>query len=162
MSAEAARATQAAALAAKHAYWQTPSHKCSDPAEWLAYADKARAAAQAHDAARIAYFAAEQAARARAAELTTAETNAAAEGRRDSAVPSGGLLDAALDEHLKRGGRIMFWTCPNGCRDIVDWNHDGGKSVATCRKCGTSNAPAEARKSPECAGSEGGNSNDQG
>jgi hypothetical protein len=58
------------------AYWRTPARNSTDPAEWLEYADKARAAAQAHDAARIAYFAAEQAARARAAELTTAETNA--------------------------------------------------------------------------------------
>ena len=43
-----------------------------------------------------------------------------------------------IDEYLKSGGRMVFWTCPNGCRDIVDWNHDilGGKSVATCRKCG--------------------------
>lgn len=45
----------------------------------------------------------------------------------------------AIDEHAERGGRVVFWTCPNGCRDVVDWNHDGGKSVATCRKCGASN-----------------------
>jgi hypothetical protein len=50
----------------------------------------------------------------------------------------GGLLDA-IDAHTKRGGRMVFWTCLNGCRDIVDWKHEGGKSVATCRKCGATN-----------------------
>lgn len=64
--------------------------------------------------------------------------NAGVEPRRDSDVGSD-LLDA-LDDFGKRGGRMVFWTCPNGCRDMVDWNHDGGKSVATCRKCGTSNS----------------------
>jgi hypothetical protein len=66
--------------------------------------------------------------------------NAGVEPRRGSDVGSDPLLDA-LDEFGKRGGRMVFWTCPNGCRDIVDWNHDGGKSIATCQKCGTSNMP---------------------
>jgi hypothetical protein len=52
----------------------------------------------------------------------------------------------AVDEYGKRGGRMVFWVCPNGCRDIVDWNHEGDKSVATCRKCGASNAGHEARR----------------
>jgi len=42
----------------------------------------------------------------------------------------------AIDEHIKNGGRMVFWTCPNGCRDDVKWYHKGGISVATCRKCG--------------------------
>jgi hypothetical protein len=49
------------------------------------------------------------------------------------------LVDV-LDEFTKLGGRVVFWTCQNKCGDLVDWNHDGGKSVATCRKCGNSNA----------------------
>jgi hypothetical protein len=71
-------AQEAAGYAAMHAYAWWPTQDCTDPAVWLAHADRTRAAAQAHDAARIAYFAAEQAARARAAELTTAEANAPA------------------------------------------------------------------------------------
>ena len=69
----------------------------------------------------------------------TVKANAEVEPRRDSDVGSDLLLDA-LDDFGKRGGRMVFWTCPKGCRDIVDWNHDGGKSVPTCRKCGASNS----------------------
>jgi hypothetical protein len=56
------------------------------------------------------------------------------------------LLFRSLREYAKRGGRMVFWTCPKGCCDIVDWNHDilGGKSVATCRKCGTASNQADA------------------
>ena len=50
------------------------------------------------------------------------------------------LLDAALKDFFKRGGRMVFWVCSNGCRDIVDWSHKDGKSVATCRKCGATNS----------------------
>jgi len=50
------------------------------------------------------------------------------------------ILFAAIDEYVKRGGRMVFWTCSNGCRDFVDWQHEGEKFVATCRKCGRSNA----------------------
>ena len=49
----------------------TPTTDNPYPADWLDYADQARAAAQAHAAAEKAYAAAEQAARARAAELAT-------------------------------------------------------------------------------------------
>ena len=78
MSADAHRiidlADNASAIAwdaAGDATWRHPANTVSEPADWLKYADAARAAAQEHDAARIAYFAAEQAARARAAELAT-------------------------------------------------------------------------------------------
>lgn len=45
-----------------------------------------------------------------------------------------------IDEHCKNGGKILFWVCPNGCNDFVDWDKSSEKPVATCRKCGASNA----------------------
>jgi hypothetical protein len=63
-------ARAAAADACEIAYWAEPANTDAHPPHWLEYADKARAAAQAHANAEKAYFAAEQAARARAAELT--------------------------------------------------------------------------------------------
>ena len=30
---------------------------------------------------------------------------------------------------------FKFWTCPNGCRDFVDWSGE----TAKCRKCGADN-----------------------
>ncbi|MCK4822303.1 hypothetical protein KA005_41455 [bacterium] len=38
------------------------------------------------------------------------------------------LIDA-IDKH-----GFVFWTCPNGCNDFVDWNKDS--TQAMCRKCG--------------------------
>jgi hypothetical protein len=64
---EAADASESAQMA----YWAEPSNTDAHPPHWMEYADKARAAAQAHAAAATAYAAAEQAARARAAELAT-------------------------------------------------------------------------------------------
>lgn len=40
------------------------------------------------------------------------------------------ILMGAIDKH-----GFVFWTCPNGCHDFVDWNKD--RTEATCRKCGT-------------------------
>jgi len=48
------------------------------------------------------------------------------------------LLEEALNDYGKCGGRMVFWTCPNGCRDVVDWCRCDGKLLATCRKCGLS------------------------
>lgn len=31
---------------------------------------------------------------------------------------------------------FVFWTCPDGCDDVVKWN--GDKTLATCGKCGKS------------------------
>lgn len=42
----------------------------------------------------------------------------------------------AMLAFLRDKPRMVFWNCPNGCRDFVDWKHDGRVSVATCRKCG--------------------------
>jgi len=76
MSAEAHRLIDRAnvasldATATAEAAFEWPANICADPARWLRYADRANAAALAHAAAEKAYAAAEQAARARAAELT--------------------------------------------------------------------------------------------
>lgn len=42
-----------------------------------------------------------------------------------------------MDELFKAINKtgFVFWTCPEGCRDFVDWNDS--KTQATCRKCGT-------------------------
>ncbi len=53
---------------------------------------------------------------------------------------------AAIDAHARRGGVVVFWVCPNGCRDFVDWNTEGEKPVATCRKCGASNTAAPSKE----------------
>jgi hypothetical protein len=45
----------------------------------------------------------------------------------------------AISAHAARGGRVVFWTCPNGCHDIVDWYHHEDMSMAVCRRCGASN-----------------------
>jgi len=71
--------------------------------------------------------------------------NAGVVPRRGSDVGTSPLLDA-IDAHVKQGGRIVFWTCPNGCSDLVDWKHEGKTSVATCRKCGASNAEHDTRQ----------------
>jgi hypothetical protein len=60
--------------AADIATWCAPANTNDNPNDWLVYADKARDAAQAHDAARIAFCTAEQAARARAAALAADKT----------------------------------------------------------------------------------------
>lgn len=52
----------------------------------------------------------------------------------------------AIGEHAKRGGLMVFWTCPNGCGDIVDWHHYLDGSVATCRKCGQRGAEQRAQE----------------
>ncbi|GAG75085.1 unnamed protein product [marine sediment metagenome] len=39
-----------------------------------------------------------------------------------------------LFNYINKHG-FVFWTCPEGCHDIVDWNDD--KTQATCRKCKT-------------------------
>jgi len=69
-------ARKAAREAAGHAYAWWPTRDCTDPADWLDHAARVRAAAQAHAAAEKAYFAAEQAARARAAELAATDKEA--------------------------------------------------------------------------------------
>jgi len=48
-------------------------------------------------------------------------------------------LFEAINIYYKQGGRMMFWTCLNGCHDFVDWEHIDKINIATCRKCGASN-----------------------
>lgn len=53
------------------------------------------------------------------------------------------LFDA-ISDHAEHGGRMTFWTCPRGCNAIVDWDHSGKTSVATCRRCGARSAASQA------------------
>lgn len=39
-----------------------------------------------------------------------------------------------LFDAINKHGSFVFWVCPNGCRDFVDWNED--KTEAVCRQCG--------------------------
>lgn len=52
------------------------------------------------------------------------------------AVASNALLDITNSEFAKRGGRILFWTCPRGCHACVSWRIVRGIHVAKCDKCG--------------------------
>lgn len=46
-----------------------------------------------------------------------------------------------ITEYEKRGGKVMFWTCPKGCQGIVEWFD----RIATCKTCGeTSKRTVEA------------------
>lgn len=53
-------------------------------------------------------------------------------------IDSGALLDA-LNDPENRNVKVLFWFCPNGCRDRVVWDHKQTPPVATCQKCGESN-----------------------
>ena len=53
------------------------------------------------------------------------------------AVASNALLDITNSEFAKRGGRVLFWTCPRGCHSFVSWRIERGVHVAKCEKCGT-------------------------
>ena len=64
--------------------------------------------------------------------------NAGVEPRRGSDVGSDPLLDA-LSDPANRNVKVLFWSCPNGCRDRVVWDHDQKPPVATCQKCDASN-----------------------
>lgn len=49
------------------------------------------------------------------------------------------ILMDAIDRH-----GFVFWACPNGCNDFVDWNDD--LTEATCRKCGRKSTTTEPTK----------------
>ena len=53
------------------------------------------------------------------------------------AVASNALLDITDSEFAKRGGMVLFWTCPRGCHSCVSWRIERGVHVAKCEKCGT-------------------------
>lgn len=42
-----------------------------------------------------------------------------------------------LIEYEKRGGKILFWTCPKGCQGYVEWSGN----IATCKTCGEKSRP---------------------
>lgn len=51
------------------------------------------------------------------------------------------LIDEVLDaiEEGERAGRfrVVFWTCPKGCRGLVAWTKtDNGKTRPKCSYCG--------------------------
>lgn len=51
------------------------------------------------------------------------------------------LIDllSAIDTHVNSGGLLFFWTCPNGCRKGVTWEHTD-THIATCKSCGRSSS----------------------
>lgn len=36
-------------------------------------------------------------------------------------------------------GRVLFWTCPNGCNKEVVWNHRAEPPIARCSACKETN-----------------------
>ena len=50
------------------------------------------------------------------------------------------MIDDPLMELLKDyKGKILFWSCPYGCSDVVAWDHSKNPSVASCKKCKRTN-----------------------
>ena len=43
-------------------------------------------------------------------------------------------MNKLIEKLIDKIDKIVFWTCPNGCNDFVDWNDNC--TEATCRKCG--------------------------
>jgi hypothetical protein len=50
------------------------------------------------------------------------------------------LVCQAISDYVKRGGQVLFWTCPNGCRGQVEWRRVKDVHVARCLVCGRSSA----------------------
>lgn len=40
-----------------------------------------------------------------------------------------------IDDYINRGGRWVFWACPDGCDGMVYWHNE----IATCGVCGRTN-----------------------
>jgi hypothetical protein len=57
-------------------------------------------------------------------------------------VRSGDLL-SELDEYERRGGKILFWSCPKECGGMVEWHEEGGRYIATCKVCGMKSSDNE-------------------
>ena len=58
--------------------------------------------------------------------------------RRRLGQSSGAVLAMdALRTYLRRGGRWLFWACPNKCAGQVTWKKIGEEHVATCEVCKT-------------------------
>jgi hypothetical protein len=49
------------------------------------------------------------------------------------------LVDDLIESMKITKTGFLFWTCPNGCRGIVDWHQEDDKHIATCRVCGMTN-----------------------
>lgn len=49
------------------------------------------------------------------------------------------VLDALL-EYERRGGKVLFWFCPNSCDGQVNWTKTADQYVATCAVCGHNSA----------------------
>lgn len=64
----------------------------------------------------------------------------------DNAIDS--LCDA-ISRLENKNLKILFWVCPNGCRDQVVWTLVDGKNVATCQKCGASKEFKTVPKEPK-------------
>ena len=57
-------------------------------------------------------------------------------------------FDELMDAIEKSGVKMLFWVCPQGCKGLVTWNHQG-KPYATCEVCGRiSCTAAEAARGP--------------
>jgi len=46
------------------------------------------------------------------------------------------ILGDIIRDYCKRGGQVLFWTCPNGCRGRVEWRKVDDVHVAHCMVCG--------------------------
>jgi len=75
------------------------------------------------------------------------------EMRKANEVNSTELLCRAIDEHCRRDGQMLFWTCPNGCRGRVEWRMVNDVHVARCIVCGRDSIEVE-RHNTEVRGDE--------
>lgn len=42
----------------------------------------------------------------------------------------------AIENHGEKGGKFLFWTCPNKCDGLVEWQLVDDIYVAKCKVCG--------------------------